>query len=121
MSVLCTLCGKEYSSEKQLQIHIANTDCNNEDQQVKKCSTCEIEILGNRKYFNQLANHETISCKLCNNTWNKNSEEEPKKGTPQHLIQSKRTLTGYNSRRAGYSPAHEMTIRKVKPSQSPLV
>ena len=44
-----------------------------------------------------------------------------KKGTPQHLIQSVRTLTGYNSRRAGYSPAHEMTIRKVKPSQSPLV
>ena len=103
MSVLCTLCGKVYSSEKQLQIHIANTDCNNEDQQVKKCSTCEIEILGNRY-------EETHGTKIVR-----------KKGTPQHLIQSKRTLTGYNSRRAGYSPAHEMTIRKVKPSQSPLV
>ena len=44
-----------------------------------------------------------------------------KKGTPQHLIQSVRTLTSYNSRRAGYLPAHEITIHKVKPSQSPLV
>ena len=79
MSVLCTLCGKEYSSEKQLQIHIANTDCNNEDQQVKKCSTCEIEILGNRKYFNQLASHETISCKHCNKEISKNSRSNVKK------------------------------------------
>ena len=40
MSILCTLCGKEYPTEKHLQIHIANTDCNSEDQQVKrKCST----------------------------------------------------------------------------------
>ena len=101
MSILCTLCGKEYPSEKHLQNHIANTDCSNEDQQVKrKCSTSEID----RIY------EETHGTKIVR-----------KKGTPQHLIQSVRTLTGYNSRRAGYSPAHEMTIRKVKPSQSPLV
>ena len=47
-----------------------------------------------------------------------------KKGTPQHLIQSQTTkdlLTGYNSRRAGFSPAYEMTMRKKKSPQSPLV
>ena len=124
MSILCTLCGKEYPTEKHLQIHIANTDCNNEDEQVKrKCSTCEQEILGNRKYLNHLATHETISCKHCKIEIPKNSrtshtckKEKPKakivgkKGTPQPLIQSKRTLTGYNSRRAGFSPAYEMTI-----------
>ena len=118
MSILCTLCGKEYPTEKHLQIHIANTDCNSEDQQVKrKCSTCEQEILGNRKYLNHLATHETISCKHCKmQKKDTNGEfvetvhsslrryEEihgtkivRKKGTPQHVIQSKRTLTGYNS------------------------
>ena len=44
-----------------------------------------------------------------------------KKGTPQHLLQSQRTLTGYNSRRAGFSPAYEMTIRKKRSPKSPLV
>ena len=115
MSILCTLCGKEYPTEKHLQIHIANTDCNSEDQQVKrKCSTCEQEILGNRKYLNHLATHETISCKHCKIEIPKNSRtnHKGKKGTPQHLLQSKRTLTGYNSRRAGFSPAYEMTILK---------
>ena len=62
MPILCTLCGKGYPSEKHLQIHIANTDCNNEDEQIKKkCSTCELEILGNRKYHNHLASHEKTS------------------------------------------------------------
>ena len=46
--------------QKNLQIPIANTDCNNEDQQEKrKCSTCEIEVLGNRKYLNHLTMKDT--------------------------------------------------------------
>ena len=73
MSILCTLCGKEYQSEKHLQIHIANTDCNNEDQVKRKCTTCEKEIVGNRKYLNHLANHKTISCKHCKMNIHKNS------------------------------------------------
>ena len=89
MSILCTLCGKEYPTEKHLQIHIANTDCNSEDQQVKrKCSTCEQEILGNRKYLNHLATHETISCKHC-------KIEIPKNSRANHKCK-----------------AYEMTIRK---------
>ena len=108
MSILCTLCGKEYPTEKHLQIHIANTDCNSEDQQVKrKCSTCEQEILGNRKYLNHLATHETISCKHC-------KIEIPKNSRTNHKCKEEKPILkcGYNSRRAGFSPAYEMTICK---------
>ena len=37
-----------------------------------------------------------------------------KKGTPQHIIQSVKTMTGFNSGRAGFSPSEELTLRKPR-------
>ena len=45
-----------------------------------------------------------------------------KKGTPTHETQAKRCLTSYNSRRAGFSPAQDLTLRRnfKSPASSPL-
>ena len=52
MPILCTIGWKEYPSDDHLQKHLSNT---HEDQGKRKCSMCEIEIIGSSKYFNHLA------------------------------------------------------------------
>ena len=108
MPILCTICGKEYQSHEKLQKHLSNT---HEDQAKRKFSTCDT----NGEFV------ETVHSSLRRYEETHGTKIVRKKGTPQHLIQSQRTLTGYNSRRAGFSPAYEMTIRKKNSPQSPLV
>ena len=42
-----------------------------------------------------------------------------KMGTPQHVSKSLRSLTSYNSGRAGYSPSNLMIIRRPSPQSTP--
>ena len=84
------------------------------------------EIVGKKKYFNHLATHETMTCNLCKTVIKKGSRGSHKcnvvrsRGTPQHVTQSKKALASYNSGRAGYSPASEMTIRRPSHPTPPL-
>ena len=42
-----------------------------------------------------------------------------KKGTPPHDAKSLKSLTTFNSSRAGFTPSHEMTIRRPSPLVAP--
>ena len=61
MAILCTLCGKNFSSPSSLKKHTNNVH----DDQKKTCQTCQKEIIGNKKYNDHLATHETITCNNC--------------------------------------------------------
>ena len=43
-----------------------------------------------------------------------------KMGTPVHVQRSNDTLTTFNSKRAGFSPAFEMTLRRTALKFSPM-
>ena len=49
---LCTLCGKNFSTFKQLEEHVYNQ---HKDNQVHKCNVCEKECIGGKKFRNHLA------------------------------------------------------------------
>ena len=91
MSCLCTICGKDFPSESALKKHRHRPN----DQEKNCCPTCQKEIIG--KY------EETHGTKIVR-----------KKGTPQHILQAVKTMTGYNSGRAGFSPSEELTLRKPR-------
>ena len=92
----------------------------------KNCPTCQKEVIGKRKFSNHLATHESITCKLCQKKIYKRNMNKlttniksihasmRKRGTPQHVIQSVKTMTAFNSGRAGFSPSEELTLRKPR-------
>ena len=43
-----------------------------------------------------------------------------KMGTPIHLNKAKKSITSFNSVRAGFSPAHELTLRRKLHSPSSI-
>ena len=51
MFYLCTLCGKEFSTQTKLQEHESNVH----DDTKNCCPTCQKEIIGKKKFRNHLA------------------------------------------------------------------
>ena len=131
MSGLCTICGQEFLTQEKLKQHQGNVH----DQTEKSCPTCEKQIVGKKglnmplkvhvHHFSEYFELKGETMKFTNGEFVETVHQTLKRhenvhayttvrkmGTPKHVERSKNTLTTFNSKRAGFSPASEMTLRK---------
>ena len=82
---MCSQCGSQFSTKKEYGSHITNC----QDKRLFKCDTCEKEFIGKKKLFNHMRSHKTSNCKLCGETFQKNSEyfhQKQCEGTPEVTV-----------------------------------
>ena len=100
---LCTACGKSFTQKLSLQKHFYAVHKVNSF----TCKECGKVLKTKNQMDNHLHSHEKCFALAVT------------KKFPNHLKKAKRSLVSFNSTRAGFSPARDLTLRRKSSPHPP--